>query len=402
MKKPRAFVSLLLLLLPFFAAAHSGGADDIGGHYNRKDTTGRPYHFNKGPLAGQNFKDKEGGRGALEALKGPSVPNPTTSAPIQIPAPFQPAGVPMRPSQVPSGLHPETVEAEAATPEARSRDTFSLISWNVKRLGREDFNVKLAASVLKDADLVTLQEVNVNAKGRQALLDIVTQLRSLTGESYCFAFSQASEKQYERTAFLWKNSQFQFARNDGSAVEEKDCVGKELNAPLQLKHQDKLDREPSVGFFVHRGSGRRIRVASVHLVPTGKSPQNEVPFVFDSLAEIQGPMIVAGDFNLDGGHSRFKKIPDDFKEQHKMSDLRTASDLGLLNVFKPGVKTSLSNKYQELSKPYDNMFTRGFEVLNQEVINLYDRFPSLKPHDMYEQLSDHCPIRATFRPLERR
>ena len=147
-----------------------------------------------------------------------------------------------------------------------------------------------------------------------------------------------------------------------------------------------MDREPSVAHFRHIQSGKTLHFASVHLVPSGKGPQHEVQPLFEALKDFGGPMIVAGDFNLAGEHPYFKTY---------------GKALGFENVFQGTDKSSLSSKKTELSKAYDNFFIRGFAPQERAVLNLYDKkngVSDLGPKDMYQQLSDHCPIRmvATF------
>ena len=104
-----------------------------------------------------------------------------------------------------------------------------------------------------------------------------------------------------------------------------------------------------------------------------------MPPLFDSLKDAEWPIIVAGDYNLDSGHSAF--------------DGARAARFQAAFV---GAKTSLKSKKRELSKPYDNFWFRGAELKSAKVINLYAALPQIPQGEIYESISDHCPIVGEF------
>lgn len=253
----------------------------------------------------------------------------------------------------------------------------SVFSWNAKHMGRDSLNPDTAASLFVAADIVTFQEVNKSGSGQDALKLIAVRLKEKVGEKICWALSEIPSGSKERYAYLWRNSRIAYVKADGTVME--DCPDTAITIRLGVKHAAKIVREPAFGTFIVKANRAKFVLASIHLVPSGKSPQLEVPPLFDTFKDVSGPVIVAGDFNLDSPHPSFA----------------AARVLG----FKPamaGVKTSLKMKRRELNKPYDNFWTKNFNLKGYKVISLYDAFPDMDARAIYKNISDHSPISAVF------
>ena len=251
----------------------------------------------------------------------------------------------------------------------------------MKHLGRENQNTEAAAGLLDGADLVTFQEVDSAAHGQAALMRLATQLRkripSKSPDRICIGLSEVPTGGKERYGYLWKDSRVAYVKTNGEVMNS--CPQGAVTIRVVSRDADQIVREPAFGTFYAKAAKRKFVLASVHLVPSGKKPQLEVPYVFDSVREEKGPIIVAGDYNLDSSQSSFK----------------AARELGFMPAF-VGTKTSLKMKKRELSKAYDNFWYKGFSLRKPEVLNLYVALPQMSQREIYNSISDHSPIRGDF------
>jgi endonuclease/exonuclease/phosphatase family metal-dependent hydrolase len=258
--------------------------------------------------------------------------------------------------------------------------TLRVMSWNVKHLGRKNFDPRISAPLLKDEDLIVFQEVNTSSSGTKALSILSKTLSKLVQEKICMAFSETPQGEKERFGFLWRNSAISYITVDGKIVE--DCADQAYTIRLGVKHAQEIAREPAVALLWSKKLQSNFNLIAVHLRPSDKKPQQEIPPLVDTLKEISGPMILLGDFNMKATHQAFNQL---------------RSELKLNSVFEEE-KTSLQKDERLLSKAYDNIWVRGFVEIQKMVSNLFDYFPDLSPQDIYRNLSDHCPISATLVP----
>ena len=261
----------------------------------------------------------------------------------------------------------------------------TIISWNMKHLGRANQNTEAAAALLDGADLMTFQEVNSAAHGQEALMRLATQLRKRIPNKFpdriCVGLSARKKSGptggKERYGYLWKDSRVAYVKTNGEVMTS--CPQGAVTIRVVSRDADQIVREPAFGTFFAKAAKRKFALASVHLVPSGKKPQLEVPYVFDSVHEEKGPIIVAGDYNLDSSQSSF----------------RAARELGFTPAF-VGTKTSLKMKKRQLSKAYDNFWFKGFSLKKAQVLNLYVALPQMSQKEIYNSISDHSPIRGEF------
>lgn len=272
---------------------------------------------------------------------------------------------------------PDTVSVLAkplpATPGSK---TLTVISWNVKRLGRARFDLT-TTKLLDNADIITFQEVNKLESGQKALAEIAKGMSSRIGEKICMALSEVPSEAQERYAYLWKDKRIAYVKTDGTVMES--CPSSAITVRLGVQFADQINREPALGTFYLRTTSQQFVLASIHLRPSGKKPQLEVPPLFKTFETIRVPLIIAGDYNLDSTHSAFD----------------SARQLGFRAAMK-GVKTSLKMKKRELNKPYDNFWYRDMSLAKTSVIDLYKAFPKMEPRQIYDTISDHSPIVGEF------
>lgn len=261
-------------------------------------------------------------------------------------------------------------------PKEDTRD-IRIMSWNIKKLGRASLDYASAVKLLREGDVIALQEVNIKT-GKAALEKISLMLEKEISEKTCEGITEATNGPgAERYAFIWINSKVSLLKENGEEV--TDCPPDAVTIGLNTIHADKIDREPGQAVFRVKGTKKRFTLANVHLVPTAKKPANEVPWLFASVEKIDGVVIVVGDFNLGSSHAAFDKA-------------REAQ-------FGPALsneKTSLKMSSRMLNEPYDNIWVRGATVDLGKVINLYERFPEIEQKKIYNEISDHSPITATI------
>lgn len=262
-------------------------------------------------------------------------------------------------------------------PPTEGSKVLTVMSWNIKHLGRKNFDPALAAPLLKDADVITFQEVNTSNSGKEALDAIAKELEKLTKEKICKALSARPSGGDELYAYLWKDSRVAFVKSNGDILDH--CPTTHLTMRLGVKNQQKILREPAFGVLYFRPEARAFLLASIHLRPTKNKPEKEVEPLFETLSKVLLPSVVAGDYNLDSKHKAFRAA-------------RTRNFQPALS----GVKTSLQRKKRELSKAYDNFWYKGLKIKGSKVVNLHSAFPSRSPAEIFNGVSDHCPITGEF------
>lgn len=260
-----------------------------------------------------------------------------------------------------------------------------LMSWNLKHLGRDKFLYDEVISLLGNSDLIAFQEVNTTRSGSDALNKIARGMTFLTGKQVCVAFSNVpSGESKERYGYLWLNERIGYVTTKGEVVEN--CDSEPINVPIASVNTDLIRREPAIGTFIFKPLRQKFIFATVHLRPAGEKPQDEVAPLFEIFSSTKIPVIVAGDYNLNDTHSAF----------------RAAANLGFGPAFH-NTKTSLGKPKKNasikpgFSKPFDNFWFRDVKVVATKVPYLYDIFGGKVPYErIYNEMSDHCPIRGEF------
>lgn len=154
----------------------------------------------------------------------------------------------------------------------------TILSWNIQNLGetkyKRDSIITKISQVIKssNSDIVAIQEVVTGNYGDSCIIKISKSL------DYNYTISKKTTGDgSERYAFLYKKSIT-------------------LNwSKLDETLQDSIDREPFMASF--KFNGKDIVIRQVHLVPTSKTPQNEVEKLYQ-----YKDGIICGDFNLTCKH----------------------------------------------------------------------------------------------------
>lgn len=259
-----------------------------------------------------------------------------------------------------------------------------VVSWNLKHLGRASQDIEAVARTLAlvQPEIIALQEVNTTPSGTEAAWRLVTLLAEKTKTRFCLGLSVVPSEGRERYAILWKESVFSYVTTSGAV--KPACEKFAFTLPLFIRTAEKIVREPAFATLQHKLTARKIIIASVHLVPSGKSPQDEVGPAFEALP-VKGetnfniPIALMGDFNLSAKHPAFAP----------------ALQAGFTPVLPHDLKTSLKMKRKEYNKPYDNFFVRGTHCKGVGIIDVYALFAEMDARTIYNNLSDHAPIHMT-------
>ena len=168
-----------------------------------------------------------------------------------------------------------------------SQEAISIISWNIRDFGRTKSNEELdeMAEIVRDADIVAIQEVVAGYGGAQAVAKLADNLNR-KGSKWDYVISNPTNStKYvtERYAFIWKTKNIKI-KNRGLLITELDSL---------------VDREPFyLDFYVR---GQKLTVINFHSRPHDKNPEGEITAITDYLKtnRLQHPIILAGDFNVD-------------------------------------------------------------------------------------------------------
>lgn len=256
--------------------------------------------------------------------------------------------------------------APVATEEGvrASGDHMRLVTWNLYNFGRskDASEIDYMANLLRDHELVAIQEVSTGPAGAQAVARLVDALER-TGADWDYRVSDPTQGPgSERYAYLWKPSRVQL-------------IGRTW---LEQSLADEIDREPYLARFESRATGKRALLVSFHAIPRSKKPAKENRLLV-RLHELypDDNLLIMGDFNQSQKHEAF-------------DELKAAGfDPVLVNQ-----KTSLRMKPKEdghLANEYDNIFfeSDALRAGQADVIDFTADFSTLKEA---RTISDHLPV----------
>lgn len=243
-----------------------------------------------------------------------------------------------------------------------------IVSWNLENFGKSksETEINFIANILKDYDVVAIQEVVAGYGGAQAVAKLADEL-NLNGAKWEYTVSNptsSSAYKTERYAFLWKSSKVKI-------------IG---TAWLEQQYHLEIDREPFYATFEY--NKKQFTVANFHAITKERQPETEIKYFKLLPTEYTNlNLLFVGDFNCPQSHSVF--IP-----------LRK---MGYESVFFKQ-KTSLKNECVNnnyLASEYDNIWYNKskIKVLHSEVLHFYKPFSCLKEA---RKISDHIPVAMEF------
>ena len=182
--------------------------------------------------------------------------------------------------------------------------TFFLLTWNIRNLNKdkEDKAITYAAEVMKNFDLIAIQECKSSLGGLE-------KLQKELGTKYKFLFSDVSGNG-ERLVFCYNSDKVQFT---GLAAEIVMTPGAGRTG---VKPELEFDRTPYMASF--RVNGCNFCLVTVHIYygsgSAVKYRKQEIANVAKRLKECSkdtdawdSDYVVCGDFNIEDVHSELKK-----------------------------------------------------------------------------------------------
>lgn len=254
------------------------------------------------------------------------------------------------------------------------------VSWNLENFGKSKSSKALTvmASVLAEADIVAIQEVNAGkdfgAKQVALLASMLSTTKSVRNKSGKFDYIVSDPTQpvspgVERYAYLIRSG-IAFSRDDAHLVREL---------------EDVIDREPYT-LTVRPKNGKPVQLFTIHTVPTKKGPEQEVRALLTSqTVKNADRAIFAGDFNLPA--STTDKI---FEQMGYKGLIREKTSL----------KQALDARGGYLYHQYDNIYVKGIEVCESGVIDFVSGYFSPVTNESLREardVSDHSPVYVIFR-----
>lgn len=244
----------------------------------------------------------------------------------------------------------------------------SLCSWNLKDFGQTKSASEIAfiAEIVKDYDILAIQEVVAGYGGAQAVARLIDELNRRGFKwDYCISDpTYSSSYKSERYAFLWKTSR----------------VKKIGEAWLEQKYKLEIDREPYYANFEF--VGKKFTLVSFHAITKSKQPETEIKY-FKFLPEEYPDknLIFCGDFNCPQSHTVFNPL----------------KKMGYRPIF-INQKTTLRQICLGgdcLASEFDNMFypVNRISILSSGVVKFFTQFPNMQEANM---VSDHVPVYAIF------
>lgn len=240
----------------------------------------------------------------------------------------------------------------------------SICSWNIQNFGKSknDAELNYIASIVKEFDLIAIQEVVAGYGGSQAVARLADELNR-RGSKWDYVISTPTSSigsSKERYAFLWNTSR---VKRTGVAW-------------LEDNYSGQIDREPYLCQFT---VGKKVfTLASFHAVPKSKQPETEIKYL-KFLPDLYPDhnLIFCGDFNLPQSHTVFNPL----KKMGYKSALT-------------GQKTSLKQDCVNdncLASEYDNFYFKAdvLQVLKTGIVHFYRDFETMKDA---RRISDHVPV----------
>lgn len=246
--------------------------------------------------------------------------------------------------------------------------TFTLVTWNIQDMGRtkDDDEIHQMAQILRDADIVAIQEVVArDPAGAQAVGRLGEEL-SRMGADWEYRISDPTTDQSpgkkERYAFIWKSS-----------------VLTMLGRPyLDQELADICVREPFIGKFSIKDNGQEFYLVNFHSRVFSEQPEMEIVY-FQQYQQRLGSeaVIIAGDFNSSEDHPVFNTL---YKKGYRSAIRNTGTTL----------KRNCSGRNYQ-SHAIDNIYypSAVFSLLSSGVLDFVGDCDNL---EYARQISDHLPV----------
>lgn len=241
-------------------------------------------------------------------------------------------------------------------------------SWNLQNFGKtkSESEIEFIADVLKDFDVVALQEIVAGYGGSQAVAKLASMLNR-KGDKWDYSVSiptQSTPYATERYAFLWKTVK----------------IKKQGSGWLDQNYINEIDREPYMVSFSYEE--QTFTLVNFHAIPKKKQPETEIKyFKFFPFKYPGKNLIFLGDFNVPESHTVF-------------NPLKKKGYFPVLTNQKTTMKMQCVGE-ECLASEYDNIFynSKRMKLINSGVVLIYKSFQNMQE---VRRISDHIPVWAEF------
>jgi deoxyribonuclease-1-like protein len=248
---------------------------------------------------------------------------------------------------------------------SEEQDCFRLVSWNIANLGKskDDQEIDYMAKVLKDFDLVAIQEVVAGEGGAQAVARLADALNR-KGSKWEYSISNPTTGNgVERYAFLWRPHRVK-------------ASGKPW---LESHVESVIDREPFMGRF--QFNGKTFLLANLHAVPKDKGPNVEIAALKDlTLWYPNDAIVLVGDCNAT-------------HEEYGAQELYKVGFKDALGEQRTTLKMKPDQNNEHLANAYDHIYLeqKEWQISSKGCYDISQDWSDLKTTRL---ISDHIPVWA--------
>ncbi len=246
--------------------------------------------------------------------------------------------------------------------------TIQLISWNIRDFGKTKNATTLEqiADIVKDADILALQEVVAGYGGAQAVAKL-SDILNRKGAQWDYIISDPTNSppyMTERYAIIWKTTAIKI-KNRGGLIHELATT---------------IDREPLVVDFYTQG--KKFTLINFHSRPYGKNPIPEISALTSYIINtLPTPLLIAGDFNTNEAHEVFSA----FKKNGFLSSITNQ---------KTTLKKSCATNNSYLNYAIDNIFYS--KNIRKTTAGVIDFVKTCEQLTAARKISDHLPVFLEF------
>lgn len=323
------FMSLAVAGLGLLFVNADRPLDDLG---CREDETKNKYTCHTGPLAGSVFGSREDAQIELDYIK----------------------------QHTRLGKSEESRSSDEVAPPV---PVLKVLSWNLKRTGKEKFDFDRIANVIADTDIAALQSLDAEDNGKGPLHIVADLVQQRSNQKICRAWFRTKGK--ERFAFLWKESTVSLVDQNGELRDP--CMN---DKSVVFPPSTRKDIGFNTALFYSKPHRRFFHLTTALL--DSKVKEHDVAGAFRSLSPSAWPAIVAGNLQFSSKHSVFKEV-------RKLE-------------FRPAMVGRTSARR---SSP-ENFWTRKAVALESGVIDLYARFSEVNSKQLDSTVSENFPVFAAF------
>ena len=254
-------------------------------------------------------------------------------------------------------------------------EPFSILSWNIQDFGssKSDEVIEQIAEIVRDYDIVAIQEVVTNRGGARAVAKLADELNR-KGTEWDYKVSKKTPSppyKTEKYAYLWKTSKVQ-------------VVGKPW---LWTKYKNIIERSPYLIRFKLKKTDFSFLLASYHSRKYDLHPEKELEKL--KLLPIEYPndrILIAGDFNIEYDNEHYGILYDNGFEA-TVRNKRTT------------IKKDLNPSTENLYRAIDNIFYEydDIKLLEANTINFTLGHTDI---NAARKISDHIPVIGEYLLLE--